>query len=295
MFLIFALAILGHAHATDRAPDTVALVTRAPAATEGNPVLTVISWNVKRLGRHSFDFRTSQILDGADVITLQEVNTSASGQHALNEMARGMTARTHEKICMALSEVPSGSQERYAYLWKDKRVAYVKADGQVLETCPASALTFRLGVRHAEKIAREPAFGTFFFRPAARQFVLASIHLRPSGKKPHLEVPPLFSTFEAITVPLIVAGDYNLDSTHSAFSAAHQMRFVPAMKGVKTSLKMKKRELNKPYDNFWFRGINLRKTHVIDLFKAFPQMEAREIYNKISDHSPVVAEFDFAK
>lgn len=277
----------------DRKPDTVTLVTHPLPPSGGSKSLNVISWNVKRLGRDSFDFDTAKLLDAADVIAFQEVNIRESGQNALQELADGMNARTGEKICMGLSEIPTDALERYAYLWKDKRIAYVRSDGQVMITCPATAITLRLGVRHADVIAREPAFGTFYFRPVARQFVLASIHLRPSGKKPQLEVAPLFATFEAIQIPLIVAGDYNLDSTHSAFHSALRMGFRPAMKGVKTSLKMKKRELNKPYDNFWYRQMTMTRASVIDLYRTFPQMDARTIYNDISDHSPIVGEFIF--
>lgn len=294
VFIIVAVVAFSTYHTeAERKPDTVARITNPLPPTGGNKTLTVASWNVKRLGRNSFDFTTAKLLDAADVITFQEVNIRDSGQKALLELANGMSARTGEKICMGLSEIPTEAQERYAYLWKDKRVAYVRADGQILETCPASAVTLRLGVRHADQIAREPAFGTFYFRSVGRPFVLASIHLRPSGKKPQLEVPPLFSTFEAIEIPLIVAGDYNLDSTHSAFQTALAMGFRPAMKGVKTSLKMKKRELNKPYDNFWYRQIVMTRSSVLNLYRIFPQMEARTIYNDISDHSPIVGEFIF--
>lgn len=291
IFLGVVLSFTFSAH-SDRKPDTVTVLTKSLPPAEGSKTLNVISWNVKRLGRARFDFSTSKILDGADIVTFQEVNKLDSGQKALTILSAGMAARTGEKICMALSEVPTGSQERYAYLWKDKRIAYVKNDGTLMDTCPKSAITIRLGARFSEEITREPALGSFYLRTAARQFVLASIHLRPSGKKPQLEVPPLFKTFESIRVPLIVAGDYNLDSTHSAFDTARAAGFKAAMKGVKTSLKMKKRELNKPYDNFWFRDVTLTKTSVINLYLAFPQIEARKIYDTVSDHSPIVAEFD---
>lgn len=293
ILLSFFLLATFTVHA-DRKPDTVSVLAKPLPATPGSKTLTVISWNVKRLGRARFDLTTTKLLDNADIITFQEVNKLESGQKALAEIAKGMSSRIGEKICMALSEVPSEAQERYAYLWKDKRIAYVKTDGTVMESCPSSAITVRLGVQFADQINREPALGTFYLRTTSQQFVLASIHLRPSGKKPQLEVPPLFKTFETIRVPLIIAGDYNLDSTHSAFDSARQLGFRAAMKGVKTSLKMKKRELNKPYDNFWYRDMSLAKTSVIDLYKAFPKMEPRQIYDTISDHSPIVGEFEIS-
>lgn len=275
-------------------PDYIVPVVRNLPPTEGSKTLVVLSWNVKHLGRKSFNTRlAAPLMKDADVVTLQEVNTSDSGKKALEELAAELTKITGERICMALSEKPSDGTERYAYLWKDTRVAFVKSNGDIIDRCPSTALTVRLGVRNAAKILREPSFGVLYFRPEARAFLLASIHLRPSGKKPQAEVGPLFDTLGPVLIPTIVAGDYNLDSKHPAFKAARDQRFKPAMEGVKTSLKMKKRELSKPYDNFWFKGFKLQSTKVINLHHAFPTVEPKDIYKGFSDHCPIVGYFEF--
>lgn len=291
-----ALAHESKAHSAPdtKHPDYIVPVVRNLPPIEGSKTLVVMSWNVKHLGRKGFNTSlAAPLMKDADVITLQEVNPKDSGKDALQELANELTKITKERICLALSDKPTDGTERYGYLWKDARVAFVKSNGDIIDRCPSTALTIRLGVRNAAKILREPSFGVLYFRPEARAFLLASIHLRPSGKKPQAEVGPLFETLGPVLIPTIVAGDFNLDSKHPAFKAAHGFRYKPALEGTKTSLKMKKRELSKPYDNFWFKGFKLQSTRVINLFDAFPTLAPKEIYKGFSDHCPIVGHFEF--
>ncbi len=270
--------------------------TRDPAAVETQKSsLTIISWNMKHLGRANQNTEAAaSLLSGGDLITLQEVNSTESGHTALMRLATQLRkVSPGERICVGLSEIPTEGKERYGYLWKDSRVSYVKANGEILDSCPSSAVTIRLGVKNADRIVREPAYGTFLARAVKKRFVLASVHLLPSGKKPQREVPPLFDTFKEVSEPVIVAGDYNLDSGHSAFDSARGLQFSAAFIGTKTSLKSKKRELSKPYDNFWFKNVNLKASRVINLYDALPKMAQKEIFNSLSDHCPIVGEFDF--
>ncbi len=259
-------------------------------------IIKVASWNTKHMGRGDFDSQiAASFFVETDIVTFQEVNRAQNGQEALKEIAKKLSEKTKEKICWALSEIPTQSQERYAYIWKNSKIAYVRTDGSVLWDCPETAITIRLGVKNADKIIREPAFGTFLEKSTQAQFVLASIHLVPSGKKPQLEVPPLFDTFQNVQGPIIIAGDYNLDSTHSSFQTARNLGFLAAMSGIKTSLKQKKRLLNKAYDNFWYKNLKIQDYRVLNLYKAFPNMSPQEIYKNISDHSPILATFEIFK
>lgn len=280
---------------SEQDPDKIEALQAAPPASSGNPVLTVMSWNVKHLGRDLFDSRqAAPLLADADIATFQEVNVSEKGVKALRAIAQHLGELMNERMCVAISERPTEGTEVYGYIWKNSRVSFVTRDGRVIEDCGNNVVTVRLGVRHAQEIKREPAFGTFYFRPAARPFVLASIHLVPTAKKPALEVPPLFSTFKDVEQPVIVAGDFNLNSAHASFQAARDVSFAAAMVRVKTSLKANARELSKAYDNFWFRGLRLTgQPSVLNLYEVFPEKEQREIYDNFSDHCPVTAKFEF--
>jgi hypothetical protein len=303
LILTISLVIATAARAQERAPassadpkdpDYIVPIVRNLPPSEGSKVLIVMSWNLKHLGRKNFSaYQVAPLLKDADVVTFQEVNTSKAGKEALDAIAGELAKITKEKICKALSARPSGGSELYAYLWKDSRVAFVKSNGDILDHCPATALTMRLGVKNAAKILREPAFGVLYFRPEARAFLLASIHLRPTKNKPQDEVEPLFETLSKVLLPTIVAGDYNLDSTHWVFSAARKRTFQPALSGVKTSLQRKKRELSKAYDNFWYRGLKIKESKVTDLHAAFPGRTPADIFNGVSDHCPITGEFEF--
>ena len=279
------------AQGVNAAAGTTALLSRDPN------LLTVTSWNMKHLGREIFaSAQASPIFADADISALQEVNTSESGLHALQDIAQRLSALIGDRICMGLSEYERGAKERYAYLWKNSRIAYVKSNGEVLNDCPSHAITIHVDRKLSSKVARPPAMGMFYFKHLKAPFVLAAIHLSPAEKRPQHEVSPLFRSLDSQTLPLIVAGDFNLDSDHKSFKVAHEKSFVAAMEDVPTSLKKKERALNKPYDNFWFRGLRLVGVpRVINLYEAFPEKSIEEVYNNYSDHCPITGQFSFPK
>ena len=274
---------------------------RTPADSgEVNQDLSVISWNVKHLGREVFNSaQASPLLSDADIVTLQEVNTTESGLRALMGLAAHLRELiVDERFCLGLSEIPNGAKERYAYLWKNSRVSYVKTNGEILVDCPSSALTIPLDRNNARSLTRPPALGTFFFKPNSRKFILASVHLPPTGKKPYDEVPTLFGALNDSTFPIVVAGDYNLSSKHKSFAVARSLGFQAALVGVKTSLRAKRRELSQPYDNFWFRGVEVTplpagRMAVMNLYEIFPEKDQKEIYDNFSDHCPIISKFKF--
>ncbi len=275
-------------------PNPEAVVASKLPLSGGSPKLTLMSWNMKHLGRRNFDPRqASAILSEADVVAFQEVNKTESGLDSLQGMAQYLSELTKERICMAVSEVPSDSRERYAYIWKDHRISYVKTDGEVMEHCPSTALTIRLGVKNARQITREPAFGTFYFKPTGKLFVYATIHLVPAKKKPGKEIRPLFDTFAEVAGPVVIGGDYNLDSSYGDFEAARTLGFQPSMMGVKTSLSSKSRTLSRAYDNFWFKNMKLLSPpRVINLYDVFTEKSQKEIYDNFSDHCPIIGQFE---
>jgi hypothetical protein len=71
------------------------------------------------------------------------------------------------------------------------------------------------------------------------------------------------------------------------------MGYHAALVGLKTSLKMKKRELNKAFDNFWVKGFDVALVEVINPFDKLPDIDGQTIYKDISDHSPIRGVFRF--
>lgn len=276
-----------------KAPESSNRNSNQPAQDIQSPNLEVISWNVKHMGRKDLNIDViASMIGEADIIIFQEVNKTQSGQFALTEIAKKLTAKGLGPICMGLSEPPSGAEERYAYLWKDQRISYVTTNGEVIEHCSDFATTIKLATQYQDQITREPAVGTFLFKISRSKFNLASIHLLPSGKGPQKEVEPLFETFRNSNGPFILGGDFNLDARHPIFQIARTLEFTPALIGEKTSLKMKRRELSQAYDNFWFKNLKLQSARVINLYEHL-ELPADVIYKNVSDHSPIAAVFSF--
>ncbi|MGE3261926.1 MAG: hypothetical protein AB7K68_09120 [Bacteriovoracia bacterium] len=170
-------------------------------------------------------------------------------------------------------------------------MSLVNESGKVILDCPEEAVSVGLNKKHENKIDREPAQATFQVKRGQPRFTIASVHLVPTAKKPANEVPWLFDSVDEIKGVIIVVGDFNLGSSHQAFKKAYDLKFVPVLDAVPTSLKMNTRSLNQAYDNLWVRGAKMKESTVVDLYRALPSMGQKDIYNNVSDHSPVSAVF----
>lgn len=253
----------------------------------------VMSWNIKRLGRTSLNYASAvDILKEADVIALQEINTK-TGKNALEKLGLLLEKEIAERTCEGITEPTSGNgSERYAFIWINSKISLIKKTGEVVTDCPAEALSIDLNTMYADKIDREPGQATFRIKKTKKDFTLVSVHLVPTAKKPETEVPWLFLSVEKNSGVTLVAGDFNLGSSHPVFDKARSLNFLPSFNNEKTSLKMSSRTLNAPYDNIWLKGASVKNTKVINLYERFPGIEQKNIYNEISDHSPITVVLD---
>lgn len=251
------------------------------------------TYNTKHLGRESGDpQKIAAMLSGSDFAALQEVNTGEGGAKSLAKVAEQLGLLDHTKFCMALSEIPTDAKERYGVLWREDKFSYVTQDGKEISECPKFAITLRLGSKHAAKIIREPAVGTFKEKNGGAKFVFATIHLIPTAKHPETEVEPLFDTMDSLPgkYAKIIVGDFNLASSSPSFAAASKRGFTSALGGeVKTSLKLKTKDFSQAYDNIFFRGCSVTNPVVGNPYLKFPTLTPSQIYRQISDHAPVSA------
>lgn len=276
------------------ATQNVALTKKCPQA------IRVASWNTKHLGRKNFDYpRATRLLQSFDGVALQEVNSSKSGVQALKRLKVLLEESTHVRWCSALSLIPSAARERYAYLWRDDRLQWVRRkSGKSVVHCPEHHFTAALLGTKAHKIRREPAQILLQSRHHALKFYFATVHLVPTAKKPRHEVGPLVASFLQQNIPIVLAGDFNLAANDPAFQPFRQRgwkNLLPAE--TQTSLKMKSRALNAAYDNIWIylgrgkRQIIPHNCHQqrgsIDTYRYFKGVPKRHIYNRLSDHIPI--------
>ena len=251
------------------------------------------TYNTKHLGRDSGDpQKIAAMIAGSDFVALQEVNTGDTGAKALAKVAAELGLLEKTKFCFALSEIPTDAKERYGAIWREDKISYVTQDGKEIGECPKFAITLRLGAKHADKIIREPAVGTFKEKASGAKFVFATIHLIPTAKHPETEVEPLFDTMDSLPgkYAKIIVGDFNLASSSPSFSNATRRGFLPALScEVKTSLKLKTKEYSQAYDNIFYRGCTISNASVGNPYVKFPTLTPSQVYRQISDHAPVSA------
>ena len=257
--------------------------------------ITIGSWNTKHLGRKSFDYDNAvKLIKNFDVVALQEVNTNDSGKLALDTLRKKLAQDTGNRWCAAISKRPSDSKELYAYLWKDEKLALIENEKRV-DHCKDSAHDVPLLDKFHDKIVREPAMATFFSKTEKITFHYATVHLVPTNKQPSREVPFLFKSLPSTNIPTVVAGDFNLSSSHTAFMPFKKDGWKNILPdNTKTSLKMKTRNLNAAYDNFWTKNFPTTCSssyNVKNIYEIFTKLPGKHIYYKISDHAPIMMNY----
>jgi endonuclease/exonuclease/phosphatase family metal-dependent hydrolase len=263
--------------------------------------LKIATWNTKHLGRDTFDYESAvKLIRMYDLIALQEVNTSESGELALKSLRTALFNSTKEKWCYAISATPSGSKERYAYLWRSSKVSFV-SNGRPID-CDETKLQAELATKYEKMIVREPAVATFFSKKEQLYFRYANVHLVPKMKSPEKEVPYLFKSFDNEKYLTIIGGDFNLSSGHKVFDDIKLNNWKNILPDdTKTSLKAKDRTLNMAYDNLWLKSTSKQSIgcesqfEVNNSYTSLPSLSIKHIYNKISDHAPANMNYFFKK
>lgn len=252
----------------------------------------VASWNAKHLGRDSQDLAASAVLlQDSDVVAVQEVNTSKSGLLGLRKLAEEVGKKAGATYCLAVSDVPTGSKERYGFIWREDRLSYVTTSGKTIDGCPKFDITTPVVSASADGVVREPAYVTLKDRRDGAKITIVSVHLVPTAKKPETEVAPLFSGVATIQGKWcrLVVGDFNLASDHPSFSAATGDGYTAAFGGeVKTSLKSKGSGFSKAYDNIFHKNCSGVTGQAVGN-PGILGMSQQDVYKKVSDHMPVSA------
>lgn len=290
-------------------------------------------WNMKHLGREKFSTRNvASVLADGDLVMIQEVNTGIEGRTKLKQLRdaiKEIPGNEEKKICMGISERPTGGRERYAMLWNEATLVQVDAYGNEIECDENGFAVLPLASAHADGIVREPAYVLLKDKASKRLFMASTVHALPNGngKSPKEEIPLIFKSIDAEqksliktykeqeqgthagskgkerpkNLPLnisIIGGDFNMSVRNAPFNEGKDLGFEPILSsGPKTSLEKKRRELSQPYDNVFYRAkgkaVTLKSARVINLYTQFPELQIDTIYNTISDHCPLRAEFEF--
>lgn len=249
-----------------------------------NNGLKVISWNVNKVGTQRFEYdRLASILSEGDIVALQEVEFSKTGETSLLIIAGLMSRRVNEKICKAWFKSSSGARGRHAFLWKESRVGYVEKTGEIREVCPEGPQVIFTDSKNID--VGSVFHATFFHKQQKRMFELASVHLPSKPKKPAQDIPALFKKVVAQSWPIILTGDFKTSSKDKSFQEVRKLNFAQAFATPRANAT----------DTLWTKNLGVLRSEVIDLSERYPELTPEEINKTIAGASPLSVEVTFSK
>jgi len=244
--------------------------------------LRLVSWNIANMGGSKSDDEIAVMADvlapAADVVAIQEVITSEPGADAVIRLTEALRQRGGAWDWTISNPTSGRGSERYAYLWHTDRV---RIDGPCF-----------LDDVLAPQVDREPFLCAF--STGGEPILVASFHAVPSSRDPAREnvlLEGLDHRYDA--ADLVIVGDFNLPSRHSAFDGLRARGFVSALDDALTTLKTVRTPAGEhranPYDHVFYEADELvvRRAEVLDFAAGYSDL--REARN-VSDHLPVLVE-----
>lgn len=252
--------------------------------------LTLVSWNIRHLGRTKTDqdiHDIANIIRNFDIVAIQEVVAKdPAGAQAVAKIAdelNRMGAKWDYQISDPTKSPSVYISERYAFLWKTSKVSMVHRaylDAELEDLC-----------------YREPYIAAFKIKGKSESFFVVNYHSRKYNDKPEEEILHFINYPKKLNSErIIIAGDFNLSEKHAVWKPLYQKGFKSALKNQRTTLKVKCKNgdyLSHSIDNIYFvPGIEMLRAGSLDFIGSCENLSrAREI----SDHLPVYMEFKIAE
>lgn len=243
--------------------------------------IVVASWNIQRLGhgeQKSFP-ALAAIASKADLLAIQEV----MNEEGLMRLVGALEEHTGESWGHLVSHAIGSSnyKEMYAFLWRESAVEY--SGGAVVY------------LDHHDHFIREPFSATFTSRIDGTQLALSTIHVlfgkSVSDRLPEIQQLDDYFVWLQETypgMPLVLAGDFNLDSDHPAWAPlkAHAQPLIT--QGATTLSEIDGRYANR-YDNLWVEhgtALPIRDAGIIEFPKLLGWSHSKS-RRHVSDHAPI--------
>lgn len=244
--------------------------------------ISLVSWNIKDFGKTKNQEELNDIaniVQNADIVAIQEVVAGYGGAQAVAKLSEALN-RKGSKWDYAISDPtnsPKYVTERYAFLWKTSRIK-IKNRGWLITGLDSA-------------IDREPFLLNFYIRD--KKVAIINFHSRPYNRDPESEIKALTRyIIDFLKIPLIIAGDFNMDERKPVFDSLKSIGYSPAITNQKTTLKKACKRvnyLNYPIDNiFYSKDLIKAQGRVIDFVKFCDRLEQAR---KLSDHLPVFLSF----
>ena len=244
---------------------------------------SLVSWNIRDFGKTKSAKEMEQIaliLRDYDIIAIQEVVAGYGGSQAVARLADELN-RKGSKWDYSISyatKSPKYKTEKYAFLWKTSKVKVIEKGALIteLEAC----------------VNREPY--RMKFKTKGNTFTIINYHSRKHSEQPEIEMSCISDYMLAHNDEnIILAGDFNLSISHSAFNSLKENGYKSCLYGDRTTLKRKCNDnnyLNHAIDNILF---NRLKNELLDCgtIDFVQECERLEIMRLLSDHLPVFMKF----
>lgn len=236
----------------------------------------IVSWNIQNFGTQKSVYISliAKQLQDADIVMIQEVQIDGDGKQAIDLLEVELEKGGNQWSSIISPPTHGKGTECYAYLWQPTKVSLKNQAW--------------LEMSLDKQIDREPFLARF--ESGRKTILLANFHAVPKKKMPWFEIMELDQLDKSYRKDnLIIAGDFNLESSNRAFNDLKNLGFKPALSNTRTTIKMEAQENEKfahEYDNFICEKevITILKSGRIDFTSDFKNLqEAR----KVSDHLPV--------
>lgn len=265
------------------------IVSLATASVAAASDITIMSWNLKRLGHgHDQSFEAIAAIAGkSDLLAVQEVMDPA----AVDRLELSLEKATGETWSTSVSRLVGSKayKEAYAFAWRDSSVEYV--DGE--------AVFIDIG----NVFIREPYSARFKSKRSGKLIALATVHIlygnSPADRAPEIKALADYWTWlEEIypDTPVMLVGDFNTPPNEPVW-ADMKRRAVPLITTGASTLSGRDGKFANLYDNVFVSRTNppgVIKAGIVQYPKMLKWSHERA-RKQVSDHAPVFAILGGAK
>lgn len=167
---------------------------------------SLLSWNIRDFGKTKDSDEILVIAKNVkeyDIVAIQEVAAGYGGAQAVARLADQLNRMGNkwDYVVSNPTQSPPYKTERYAFLWKTSIVRLKNA---------------WLDEKLNRQIDREPFLAKFQIK--GKLFIIANYHSRPYNKNPEAEIKCFYDYPSRFSIPIIIAGDFNVSSSNPVFS-----------------------------------------------------------------------------
>lgn len=222
---------------------TVPVLLGAAASSQADAVIA--SWNLKHAGWNNGKHleQVAAVASHMDLIGLQEVMK----EEVVSELEQQLEALTGDEWDSLVSHAVGRSTytERYAYLYRDKTIAY--QGGATVYLDPEDVFS------------REPLLATFVEKDSGRAFSAANVHIvygdSKADRAPEIRaLADIYDLMKEISpgTPAIIMGDFNMAPDEPAWGDLRTLGLRPLITEGATTLSKTDGRYASLYDNIWY-------------------------------------------